>query len=278
MSEHTRGRDASVVAPEADGATGRARDEPKIEALWRRYKASGEEALRERLILHYSPLVKYVAGRVRAGLPPSVDPGDCVSYGIFGLIDAIEKYDPARSRFEPYAVRRIRGAILDELRALDWIPRSVRGKARALEQAYTALEARLHRTPSERQIAAEMGVSLSELHQIFSQLALVNVLALDELLQAAGDRPGGISLVDRLRDLTADDPAQVFESQETRERLAGAIRALPARERSVITLYYFEGLTLAEIGRALQVSESRVSQLHTKAMLQLRAKLVEPSD
>jgi len=276
MSERTHARDLSDVVPEVVHVAHPGGDEPKVDALWRRYKATGDEVLRERLILHYSPLVKYVAGRVSGGLPPNVDVGDCFSYGMFGLIDAIEKFEPERGvRFELYAMRRIRGAIMDELRALDWIPRSVRAKARALERAYAVLEIQLHRTPTDAEIADEMAVSVPELHQILSQLSLVNVLALDELLGASSDRPGAVSLGDTLEDAAADDPVAVVESQETQRLLAGAVTTLPEREQTVITLYYFEGLTLAEIGRVLGVSESRISQIHTKAMLALRAKLAE---
>jgi RNA polymerase sigma factor FliA len=275
-AERTGDADGRGEAERTGDADGRGDAERKIDALWRRYKATGDEVLRERLILHYSPLVKYVAGRVGVGLPRNVDVGDCVSYGVFGLIDAIEKFEPERGiRFELYAMRRIRGAILDELRALDWIPRSVRAKARAVQRAYSALETRLRRTPTEAEIAEEIAVSVADLHQIFSQLSLVNVLALDELLNATSDRPGAVSFGDTLEDAAADDPVAVFESREMRTRLTEAVTTLPEREQTVVTLYYFEGLTLAEIGRVLGVSESRVSQIHTKAMLALRAKLSE---
>jgi RNA polymerase sigma factor for flagellar operon FliA len=277
MRERTRGRDVSAVTPEVGRVAEQGDEKPKVDALWRRYKATGDEVLRERLILHYSPLVKYVAARVGVGLPPNVEVSDCFSYGMFGLLDAIDKFDLGRGiPFELYAMRRIRGAILDELRALDWIPRSVRAKARAVERAYAALESRLHRTPTEAELADELAVSLADLHQIFSELSLVNVLALDELLGATGDGPGAPTLGETLEDAAADDPVAVVESQEMRLLLAGAITSLPEREQTVITLYYFEGLTLAEIGRVLGVSESRVSQIHTKAMLALRAKLGDP--
>jgi RNA polymerase sigma factor for flagellar operon FliA len=284
MSERIPARDGSAVSPglarlpDPRGEEHRG-DADRLEALWREYKATGGERLRERLILHYSPLVKYVAGRVGVGLPSNVDQADCVSYGIFGLIDAIDKFDLDRGiRFEPYAIRRIRGAILDELRALDWIPRSVRAKAKRVERAYASLEGKLRRTPSESEIAEEMGVALSDLHQIFAQLSLINVMALDELLSASTDCPGGVSLGDTLEDAGADDPVAIFESREMRQRLSGAIATLPDRERTVVTLYYFERLTLAEVGQVLGVSESRISQIHTKAMLQLRGKLAEPKD
>ncbi|HVE27061.1 MAG TPA: RNA polymerase sigma factor WhiG [Sporichthya sp.] len=274
MSELTRGRDAGTASlPGARvPADGPATD--PAAALWRSYLESGDDAARERLILHYSPLVSRVASRVGIGLPSNVEIGDCTSYGMFGLIDAIEKYDPGRGvRFEPYAMSRIRGAILDELRALDWIPRSVRQKARTVERGYQALEARLHRSPTEAELAAELEVSVEDLQQTFSQISVVNVLALDELLAVAEDQPGAMSLGDTLADLDADDPVAIFESQETRALLLRAIGELTERERRVIHLYYVEGLTLAEVGEHVGVSESRVCQIHSKAMLALRTKL-----
>jgi RNA polymerase sigma factor for flagellar operon FliA len=263
-------------------------DEPKVDAatvdaaigeLWRSFKDSGDLALRERLILHYSPLVKYVAGRVGVGLPPNIEQADLVSYGIFGLIDAIEKFDVSRAiKFETYAISRIKGAIIDELRAIDWIPRSVRYKAREVEKAYAALESRLHRTPTEAEVAGELGIQLEELHAIFSQVSFVNVIALDELLNVGGERGDKLSLVDTLEDTKAEDPVAAFETEETKYLLARAINTLPEREKIVVTLYYYEGLTLAEIGQVLGVTESRICQMHTKAVLQLRGKLAEPKD
>ncbi len=250
-----------------------------LSLLWHEFKHTGEARLRERLILHYSPLVKYVAGRVGVGLPSNVDQADFVSYGIFGLIDAIEKYDPDReTKFETYAISRIKGAIIDELRALDWIPRSVRQKAKAVEQAYASLEAKLNRTPSEAEVASEMGITLEELRAIFSQLSLLNVAALDEMLHVNTENGETLSLVDTLEDTGAEDPVAVAETRETRRLLANAINALPEREKMVVTLYYYESLTLAEIGNVLGVTESRACQIHTKAMLQLRAKLAESKD
>jgi RNA polymerase sigma factor for flagellar operon FliA len=250
-----------------------------IAALWQEFKETGDQRLRERLILHYSPLVKYVAGRVGVGLPPNIEQADLVSYGIFGLIDAIEKFDLTRSiKFETYAISRIKGAIIDELRAIDWIPRSVRYKAREVEKAYAALEGRLHRTPTETEVAAELGIALEDLHQIFSQVSFVNVVALDELLNVGGERGDKLSLVDTLEDTKAEDPVQAFESEETKYLLARAINTLPEREKIVVTLYYYEGLTLAEIGQVLGVTESRICQMHTKAVLQLRAKISDQRD
>ena len=247
--------------------------------LWEDFKATGEGHLRERLILHYSPLVKYVAGRVGVGLPPNIEQADLVSYGIFGLIDAIEKFDLERAiKFETYAINRIRGAIIDELRSIDWIPRSVRFKAREVEKAYQALEAKLQRTPTESEVASQMGVKLEDLHSIFSQVSFVNVVALDELLHAGGDRGDKMTLGDTLEDPKAPDPINLFEGEETKFILAKAINTLPEREKIVVTLYYYEGLTLAEIGQVLGVTESRICQMHTKAVLQLRAKLSESHD
>jgi RNA polymerase sigma factor for flagellar operon FliA len=257
----------------------RAEIESAVAQLWREYKDTGEERLRERLILHYSPLVKYVAGRVGVGLPPNIEQADLVSYGIFGLIDAIQKFDLERAiKFETYAISRIKGAIIDELRSIDWIPRSVRYKAREVEKAYAALEARLHRTPTEAEVAQELGIALEDLHAIFSQVSFVNVVALDELLTAGGEKGDKLSLVDTLEDTKAEDPVQAFESEETKHLLAKAINTLPEREKIVVTLYYYEGLTLAEIGQVLGVTESRICQMHTKAVLQLRGKLADQKD
>ncbi|MFE5584206.1 RNA polymerase sigma factor WhiG [Kitasatospora sp. NPDC056531] len=245
-----------------------------LEELWRSYKETGDQRLREQLILHYSPLVKYVAGRVGVGLPSNVEQADFVSSGVFGLIDAIEKFDIGRAiKFETYAISRIRGAIIDELRALDWIPRSVRQKAKAVERTYATLEARLRRTPHDPEVAAEMGIAIEDLHAIFSQLSLANVVALDELLHPVGEGGDRLSLMDTLEDHGADDPVEVAEDRELRRLLAQAVNTLPEREKTVVTLYYYEGLTLAEIGQVLGVTESRVSQIHTKSVLQLRAKL-----
>ncbi|MFE9678733.1 RNA polymerase sigma factor WhiG [Streptomyces sp. NPDC006259] len=274
MPQHTSGSDRAAIPPAArDGGSVRPPAPSTLDELWRSYKATGDERLREQLILHYSPLVKYVAGRVSVGLPPNVEQADFVSSGVFGLIDAIEKFDIGREiKFETYAITRIRGAMIDELRALDWIPRSVRQKARNVERAYATLEARLRRTPSEVEVAAELGIAVDDLHAVFSQLSLANVVALEELLHVGGGE-GGLSVMDTLEDTAADNPVEVAEDRELRRFLARAINTLPEREKTVVTLYYYEGLTLAEIGNVLGVTESRVSQIHTKSVLQLRAKL-----
>jgi RNA polymerase sigma factor for flagellar operon FliA len=248
-----------------------------VAQLWSDYKAVGAVDARERLILHYSPLVKFVAGRVAAGLPQSIEQSDLVSYGIFGLIDAIDKFDPARGfKFETYAISRIKGAIIDELRSIDWVPRSVRAKARAVERAYSKLENELKRTPDDREVAAELGMTQAELDGVLSQVSFTGLVALDELLAAGGsDRTGGSTVGDTIAD-RAHDPVEAFEVDEMKHLLADAINRMPDRERLVLTLYYYEGLTLAEIGGVLGVTESRVCQIHTKAILQLRGRLADP--
>jgi RNA polymerase sigma factor for flagellar operon FliA len=247
-----------------------------LEELWRSYKSDASRDVRDRLILHYSPLVKFVAGRVAVGLPQNVDQSDLVSYGIFGLIDAIDKFDPSRGfKFETYAISRIKGAIIDELRSIDWVPRSVRAKARAIEKASSKLENELHRTPDEKEIASELGISQDELQHTLSQISMVGVVALDELLSAGDRSDGGSTLGDTIPD-RGDDPMAAFEVEEMKHILAQAINRMPERERLVLTLYYYEGLTLAEIGDVLGVTESRVCQIHTKAILQLRGRLLEP--
>ena len=251
-------------------------DQSVIASLWADYKASGSRDARDKLIVHYSPLVKYVAGRVSVGLPQNIEQADLVSYGIFGLIDAIDKFDPERAiKFETYAIARIKGAIIDELRSIDWVPRSVRAKARAVEKAYAALEANLLRTPTDAEVAAEMGIGESDLHTIFNQISFVGLVALDEML-SGGERGESTTLGDTIPD-KGEGPVAAFEVEEMKQILASAINRLGDREKVVLTLYYYEGLTLGEIGGILGVTESRVCQIHTKAVIQLRSKLGDPS-
>jgi RNA polymerase sigma factor FliA len=191
---------------------------------------------------------------------------------VFGLIDAIEKFDPARGyKFETYAIARIKGAILDELRSIDWVPRSVRSKARTLERAMGKLEAEHHRAPTDSEVADEMGVSQQQLQTTLSQISFVGVAALDEML-SGGERGESVTLGDTVADSGAG-PMGVYEVEEMRQILAESINRMPEREKIVLTLYYYEGLTLAEIGRVLGVTESRVCQIHTKAVLQLRSRI-----
>ncbi|MBP1632700.1 MAG: polymerase, sigma 28 subunit, SigD/FliA/WhiG [Acidobacteria bacterium] len=248
----------------------------RIEEAWRRLKEEGDERAREGLILHFSPLVKFVAGRVGVGLPRNVEQADLVSYGMFGLIDAIDKFEPARGiKFETYAVNRIKGAILDELRALDWVPRSVRARAREIQRCLSELEHQLHRSATDEELAEHMGLAVSTLQDQLGEISTLGFVALDELVDP-GER-GSTAIGDLVADPRAVDPGGSFEQQESRYVLIDAINRLAERERLVITLYYYEGLTLAEIGRVLGVTESRICQMHTKAVLQLRAKLQEVS-
>ncbi|MEA2520554.1 MAG: polymerase sigma factor FliA [Actinomycetota bacterium] len=243
--------------------------------LWTDWKATASPEAREKLILHYAPLVKYVASRVATGLPASVEQADLVSYGMFGLIDALGKFEPGRgNKFETYAIPRIKGAIIDELRAMDWVPRSVRFKAREIDKAHTDLESMLKRAPSEQEMAERLGITKRELHDVVSQISFVSVLALDEMVSVGSDRGEQVSLLDTLAD-KGIDPTSNVDAQETRGLLAAAINSLSEREKIVVTLYYFEGLTLAEIGEILGVTESRVCQIHTKAVGGLRGQLTE---
>ncbi|MEO6121119.1 MAG: RNA polymerase sigma factor WhiG [Acidimicrobiales bacterium] len=240
-------------------------------ALWRQYKATGSREARDALIVHYSPMVNYVAGRVAVGLPPTIEQADLVSYGIFGLIDAIAKFDPERNiKFETYAMTRVRGAIIDELRAVDWVPRTVRAKARSLESAFSILEGSLGRAPTDAELAAQMSLSEPELQALLGQVSFVGIVPLDEVL--GGDREDATTLGDTLADRGAG-PVGAFEVQETRALLAASIGRLGEREKTVLGLYYYEGLTLAEIGQVLGVTESRVCQIHTRAVIQLRSRL-----
>ena len=242
-------------------------------ALWQEFKLSNDKALRDRLILTYAPLVKYVAGRLGSGLPAHVDEGDLVSYGLLGLIGAIERYDPDRDiKFETYAISRIKGAIIDELRALDWVPRSVRSRAREIERAIGELEAKLGTAPTDEQIAAKIGISVDELEESLTDISRSSIAALDELWSTSGDGDQ-VSLLDTIEDDDRAEPGRRLDATEMREALADAIARLPEREKLVVTLYYYEELTLREIGEVLGVTESRVSQLHTKAILRLKARL-----
>jgi RNA polymerase sigma factor FliA len=247
----------------------------ELRELWRSYKNEGDERARERLVVAYSPLVKFIAGRMASGLPSHVDEGDLVSYGLLGLIGAIERFDLDREiKFETFAVARIKGAIIDELRSLDWVPRSVRARARDVERAHAALEAELGRAPRDEEMAEKLEISVDEFHDALLQIANSSVLALDDLWTFADpDGSGGqISVLDTIQDPNAIDPEAEAHTAELKDRLADAIESLPERERLVIALYYYENLTLREIGEVLGVTESRVSQLHTKSVLALRSR------
>lgn len=245
----------------------------EVASAWHAYKRAGRRSARDQLILHYAPLVHLVAGRLAAGAPNHVDRSDLVSYGVFGLIDAIDRFDPDLGhRFETYAMARIRGHIVDELRSFDWVPRSVRAKARAIEGAVRSLEAQLCRAPTDGEVAGALDMTDVELQRCQAQVALVNLVNFDAALGAAvdGDQPLTVGEV-----LVAADegPGHQIELDELRRALARAIDQLSDRERDVVALYYHDGLTLAEIGHVLGVTESRACQIHGKAVAQLRRRL-----
>jgi len=246
----------------------------ETQSLWLEYRRTGDQRLRDRLVLTYAPLVKYVAGRLGSGLPAHVDEADLVSYGLLGLMGAIERYDPERDvKFETYAIARIKGQIIDELRAMDWVPRSVRSRARDIERAIAELESKLGRAPTDEEIAGKLGISEDELEESLSEIARSSIAALDELWTVSGSGGDQVALIDTIEDERAPDPQSSLSQTELREAVADSIARLPEREKLVVTLYYYEELTLREIGEVLGVTESRVSQLHTKAILRLRAHL-----
>ncbi len=230
-----------------------------IDSAWQLWRAEQDGQAKDWLIVHYSSLVKFVAGRLSAGLPKSVDTGDLVSAGVFGLMDAINRYSPdAGAKFETFAIPRIRGAILDSLRALDWVPRSVRSNSRAIENAIAKLEHELQRAPTEEEIAVELGISFDEFQKWLTEAAAGTVGPLDHVI---------------LSNTEDNIPHKAAEESELRDSMRDAISDLPDRERTVLVLYYNEGLTLSEIGEVLGVTEARTSQIHTKSVLQLRSRL-----
>ncbi|GAB2872058.1 FliA/WhiG family RNA polymerase sigma factor [Nocardioides pacificus] len=233
--------------------------ESSVEHLWRLYKESGDKDVRDRLVLQYSPLVKYVAGRVGSGLPATVESGDLVSDGVIGLMDAIEKFDLDRGlQFQTYAVPRIRGAIVDGLRASDWVPRSVREKIRDINMAQATLEHSLGRAPTDREVAVELKITVGELRKRYSETSYTSLVS----AEASG-----------IDDFAPATPAEGIDADDLPDGFLEAVHELPERDQVVVALYYWERLTLAEIGQVLQVSESRVSQLHSRATMTLRRKL-----
>jgi RNA polymerase sigma factor for flagellar operon FliA len=270
---------AVILGPEQGGNTLETNVKPiELRELWRRYKSEGDSRVRERLVVAYSPLVKYVAGRTAAGLPPHVEEADLISYGMVGLISAIERFDLSREiKFETYAIMRIKGAIIDELRSMDWVPRSVRSRAREVERANAKLENALQRAPTDEEIAAEMGITVDELNESLLAISHSSMVALDELWSVSDLSGDQVSLMDTIEDPEAPDPAKALDVGDLKDRIAESIAKLPEREKLVIALYYYENLTLREIGEVLGVTESRVSQMHTKAVLRLRSRMQEES-
>ena len=243
------------------------------EELWQQYRKTRDPAIREAFIKQYAPLVKYVAGKVAVGMPHNVEFDDLVGFGVFGLIDAIDKYDPEKNvKFKTYAVTRIRGAIFDELRLIDWVPRSVRQKTREIETTISSLEAQLGRTASDQEIAGALGIDESEYMKVIQKISGTSIISLNDLWYS-GDENDKVSIGDSIESPSSLNPDVMVVNEEVRRVIVEAINELPDKEKKILVLYYYEDLTLKDIGRVLQVTESRVSQLHTKAVLHLRSKL-----
>ena len=242
------------------------------EELLRKGRLSSEE--RCKLILHYAPLIKYVAGRLAMRLPSHISMDDLISCGVIGLMDAIEKFDPSkRIKFKTYAEFRIRGAMLDELRSMDWVPRSLRKKASELERVYTHLEKELGRPAEDEEVAREMGISLDEFYTLLDETKNITFLDIDIIKRHLPDSGSEEDIFDLIADDKTHDPFTRLNMSEIKEILKEAIRGLPEKEKLVVSLYYYEELTMREIGEIMGYTESRISQMHTKAILRLRAKL-----
>ncbi len=248
--------------------------EKKSEAeLWLLFKKNRDPEIRDMFVKQYAPLVKYVAGKVAMVMPHNVEFDDLVGFGVFGLFDAINKFDPEKHvKFKTYAVTRIRGAILDELRSIDWVPRSVRQKTREIEDTIHHLESSLGRAAKDKEIAKEMRMSLKEFHKTMMKISGTSILSLNDVWYS-GDENDRVSIVDSIESPSSLNPDMIIEKEEIKRVIVEAINELPEKEKKVLVLYYYEDLTLKEIGKVLEVTESRISQLHTKAILRLRAKL-----
>lgn len=239
------------------------------ENLFKEYQRF-DPSQKEDLILQFAPLIKLIVNRIALRLPPHVDSEDLINSGVIGLMDAIEKYDPTKgTSFKTYAEFRIKGAILDELRTLDWFPRSIRQKVNRLESAYANLERQLGRAATDEEVAAALNVDLDEFYEILAQASAVSLVSLYDTGREDGEERSLLECINS----GEDDPARLLESQEIYEIVGQAIERLPEKERIVVSLYYYDELTMKEIGQVLSLTESRVSQIHTKAVLRLRAKL-----
>jgi RNA polymerase sigma factor for flagellar operon FliA len=246
----------------------------KNEQLWLRYKRQGDLTARDDLITLYVHLVRQVAGRLIMGLSSQVDLDDLIGYGVFGLLDAIEKFDPNRGiKFETYSVTRIRGSILDGLRSMDWVPQSVRQKSRMLEATYLKLEQELGRSASDQEVAEALELKMNEFDRLLTEVGNISLFYLDDIWPGVSSDEDSQRIIDTLNDPNVQEPTAHMEYEDTKALLAEAIDKLPERERLVISLYYFDSLTLKEIGVVLELSESRISQLHTKAIFRLRGRL-----
>jgi len=248
-------------------------EEKTEEELWELYRKTQDPKIRDMFVKQYAPLVKYVAGKVAVGMPHNVDFDDLVGFGVFGLIDAINKFDPNKHvKFKTYAVTRIRGAIFDELRSIDWVPRSVRQKSREIEETIHNLEASLGRSATDSEIARELGMDENEFQKTMMKISGTSILSLNDVWYTS-DENDRISIVDSIESPRSLNPDNIVEKEEIKRVIVQAINELPEKEKKVLVLYYYEDLTLKEIGKVLEVTESRISQLHTKAILRLRSKL-----
>jgi RNA polymerase sigma factor for flagellar operon FliA len=237
--------------------------------LWKQYSVKKEPKIRDKLIVEYSYLVKYVAGRLSIYFGSNVDYDDLVGFGVFGLIDAIDKFDLSKGvKFETYASLRIRGSIIDSIREMDWVPRSLRQKNKELERVYSEIENKLGHSASDKEVAEKLGISLKEFYKLLSDVSVATMVSLEDFMEQNYEAGGGLANTNK-----EDRPEGYLEITETKEILAETINKLPDKEKTVISLYYFEELTLKEISAIMKVSESRISQLHTKAILRMRGKL-----
>ncbi len=247
-----------------------------LDAVWKEYKESNSKVAKDKLLVEYAHLVKYIANRIAINLPASVDRNDLVSSGIIGLIKAVETFDLERGfKFETFAGHKIRGAILDELRALDWVPRSVRQKSRDLQKVYAKLENQLGRIPYDDEVCDELNITMQDFEKMLSDVAPTTILSLEEALPDRSSDSKEIRLIDTIEDPGSENPLKQLGFSEVKQILRETIENLPEKEKLVVALYHFEELTLKEIGVVLEISESRVSQIHSKAILKLRSKLLQ---
>jgi RNA polymerase sigma factor FliA len=247
-----------------------------VETLWKEYKEGGSKVAKDKLLVEYAQLVKYIAHRLAVNLPSSVDKDDLSSAGIVGLIKAVETFEPERGfKFETYAAHKIRGAILDELRALDWVPRSVRQKARELQRTYAKLENDFGRLPYDDEVCESLGISLKEYEDLLSEVTPATLISLEEAMPDRSSDSKELRVIDTIEDPGSSNPLRELGFAEVKEILKDAIANLPEKEKLVVALYHYEELTLKEIGVVLDITESRVSQIHSKAILKLRSKLLQ---
>ena len=247
-----------------------------LDNLWREFKESGSKIAKDKLLVEYAHLVKFIANRLAVNLPASVDRNDLISSGVLGLIKAVETFEPERGfKFETYAGHKIRGAILDELRALDWVPRSVRQKSRDLHRVFARLENQLGRLPYDDEVCEELNISMSEYENLLTEVTPTTIISLEEAMPERGSDAKELKIIDSIEDPGSDNPLKEMGFNEVKNILKDTIANLPEKEKLVIALYHYEELTLKEIGVVLDITESRVSQIHSKAILKLRSKLLQ---